>query len=414
MFGSKLSQGIKILHRNHLARGFTLVELLVAIAIIGVMVGLLLPAVQAAREAARRMSCSNNFKQIGLAAHNYHAAYDQLPIHGVGTTGGAVTDASADHVWRASIEVNRWRVSAFVGLLPFMEQQAIWEQVSNPLVNTLTATPPVFQAFGPTPQNAAYDPWVSEISTLRCPSDPGVGLPALGRTNYGVSLGDAYQGTSNGLRHHNMHRLDETQSIISNASMRGTFIPHQATNFRDFLDGTANTIMFGELATDLGDRSVLTQGQEGQPNEIGLTQNNPKLCEKYIDQTRPQFWMESIAPRVHVGGAWCRGMRWADFFPIFTAVHTILPPNSPICVGLNWANSAQVSPSSRHQGGAHVCMADGAFRFITSSIEAGNGNAPMVRNAPGQATAFPGAQSPYGLWGALGTRAMQEVIDGDF
>ncbi len=70
--------------RNRNRDAFTLVELLVVIAIIGVLVGLLLPAVQAAREAARRMSCSNNFKQIGLAIHNYHAAYDLLPIHGTG------------------------------------------------------------------------------------------------------------------------------------------------------------------------------------------------------------------------------------------------------------------------------------------------------------------------------------------
>ena len=66
--------------------GFTLVELLVVIAIIGILIGLLLPAVQAAREAARRMSCSNNFKQIGLGVHNYHSAYKQMPIHGVGPT----------------------------------------------------------------------------------------------------------------------------------------------------------------------------------------------------------------------------------------------------------------------------------------------------------------------------------------
>jgi prepilin-type N-terminal cleavage/methylation domain-containing protein len=330
---------------------FTLVELLVVIAIIGVMVGLLLPAVQAAREAARRMSCSNNFKQIGLAAHNYHAAYNHLPIHGVGTTHGAVTDTSADEVWRAHALVNRWRVSAFVGLMPFMEQQALWEQISNPLVNTLNATPPVFPAFGPTPQNAAYDPWVTEVSTLRCPSDPGVGLPALGRTNYGVSLGDAYQATSNGPRHANMHREDSNNAIISRATMRGAFVPHDKTGFRDFLDGTSNTIMFGELTTDLGDRDVRTQAQDGQPNEIGATQNNPMNCEKFVDPLRPRFWMNDISPKTHVGGAWCRGMRWADFYPIFTVVHTILPPNSHICVGLNWANSAQVSPSSRHQGG---------------------------------------------------------------
>jgi len=93
--------------------GFTLVELLVVIAIIGVMVGLLLPAVQSARESARRMSCGNNLKQLGLAFHNYHDTYKVFPAGLTGTNSGALS--------------NGGRLSPFVGLLPFIEQQPLMD-----------------------------------------------------------------------------------------------------------------------------------------------------------------------------------------------------------------------------------------------------------------------------------------------
>ncbi|MFG0254215.1 MAG: DUF1559 domain-containing protein, partial [Rhodopirellula sp. JB053] len=160
--------------------------------IIGVLVGLQFPAVQAAREAARRMSCSNNFKQIGLAIHNYHSAYDQMPIQGTGT------QSATDHwFWGDKDDGNLHRLSFLVGATPFIEQQALWEQISNPLIGRTdgtTADPggtTPWPAFGPTPEEIQYIPWSTELPAFRCPSDPGTGLPALGRTNYAACMGDS-------------------------------------------------------------------------------------------------------------------------------------------------------------------------------------------------------------------------------
>lgn len=176
--------------------GFTLVELLVVIAIIGVLVGLLLPAVQAAREAARRMSCSNNFKQIGLAIQNYHSAFKQLPRYGGGTDGlDKNKNVGTEPGWIRSGWHNSQALSARVALTPYFEQQTLWEQISTPTdfdgdgaIDFPAMGPyPTIQSYSPAyvtgASGANYEPWLTEIPTLRCPSDPGTGAPAAGRTN---------------------------------------------------------------------------------------------------------------------------------------------------------------------------------------------------------------------------------------
>lgn len=397
-------------------RGFTLVELLVVIAIIGVMVGLLLPAVQAAREAARRMSCGNNFKQLGLGIHNYHAAYNQVPNHGPGTS-----QPGSPIAWSApSIVSNGRRLSALVGLMPFIEQQALWEQISNPLLLGAPAPPTPWPAMGPTADNINYAPWTTNISTLRCPSDPGAGLPSLGRTNYAVCLGDAYSAMSLfGALGSTLEFVDATNAEESRANQRGVFKSQLKSSFRDILDGTANTIMMGEIATDLGDRDNRTRAVIG-PNSTPNLRNNPLLCtaQGWVDLARPRFWLSTIAEGGTGTGSMMstqqgRGFQWANTYLHHTAVFTVLPPNREICSSHHHVNVMQVGASSRHQGGVHVLMADGAVKFITDSIEAGNSSNGVVGRGFGGNRA-PGAPSPYGLWGALGTAAAKEVLPSEF
>lgn len=408
------------------SQGFTLVELLVVIAIIGVLVGLLLPAVQAAREAARRMSCSNNFKQIGLALHNYHSAYKQMPTHGTGTDSAGSSNApsfgntgASANWWANYSHNNAWRLSMLVGLTPFMEQQSVWESIVNPNQrdardDTVVYNPP-WPAMGPVPTQARYIAWSTEIPTLRCPSDPGVGLPSLGRTNYAACLGDSYFWSIRGPSQFNnpagTWQMTETNNYAqhSRAADRGMFVQHKDAKFRDVLDGLSNTIAMGEIATDLGDRDIRTIADHERTQANTLIRDNPSWCvdQNYIDPARPRFWVPGLATMNVTNG---RGYRWADHRVEMTGMHTILPPNAAICAQRNPGGTFMAPPSSRHQGGVHVLMGDGAVIFMTDSVEAGDARAPMVwRNGTGAAS--PGSPSPYGLWGALGTKASRETIE---
>ena len=107
-----------------------------------------------------------------------------------------------------------------------------------------------------------------------------------------------------------------------------------------------------------------------------------------------------------------RGYRWASGLQPYTAINTILAPNKETCMSLEDTTPGALPPSSRHQGGVHVWMGDGAVKFITDSIEAGNSLAGTVLDG-GMGARAPGSVSPYGLWGSLGTKASKEVIESD-
>ena len=417
--------------------GFTLVELLVVIAIIGILVGLLLPAVQAAREAARRMSCSNNFKQIGLAIHNYHSAYKQLPIHGAGTDSPGTPNAppfgnmgGSMNWWTTYSHSNSWRLSILVGLTPFMEQQSIWEQIVNP--NSEDATdpsanyaPPIsWPPMGPVPSQIRYKPWVTEVPTLRCPSDPGVGLPSLGRTNYGACLGDSYFWSIQGAMRMNnpvpnTRAPDNGWSQHDRAANRGVFSPHAERKFRDILDGLANTIMAGEFATDLGDNDIRTIGDQNRSQWINNIRDNPKYCfdQGLIDQDRPRFWDPAASSKRHIRGA--RPMAAVIDGRVTGWSTPGCIPSCHLTVRCVRNDSPVVEPSVLHQVGTREvatfswptvrwCSSPTPSKLATH-VAPWFGETACERRRLRQTV--PGSKSPYGLWGALGTRASNEVVE---
>ncbi|OYP34906.1 DUF1559 domain-containing protein [Rhodopirellula sp. MGV] len=418
--------------------GFTLLELLVVIAVIGILVGLLLPAIQAAREAARRMSCSNNFRQIALGVSQYHAAFDILPPHATGTFDNR----------NSANTTNQFRLSMFVSVTPFIGESAVWEQLSKPL---LGFKPPMdrsqttsddnaddfadefgesedgfldyemgmdygmgmieqerthtYPSMGPAPSVEIYDPWSIEIPWLRCPSDPGSGTGA-GQTNYAACLGDAIEGLDEGLWRYQNGQWSPSGKAQMEATGRGVFVPRMITSFDDVTDGLSNTILMGEICTDLGDKNIATTPSVNNGFKGGVL-DDVDFCRQQTDSMRPQFW--GVIP---AGAGIGRGQRWADAMPLMTGFNTILPPNRELCFGGAASTIGTLTASSRHQGGCHVALADGAISFLTDSIDNGtytNGGQGTV-TLGGQGDLAPGNPSVFGLWGTLGTRDQGELV----
>ncbi len=343
--------------------GFTLIELLVVIAIIAVLIALLLPAVQQAREAARRSQCKNNLKQLGLALHNYHDVFNTFPYREGGTS--LVPDNANNG------QNSNWgRGSGMIGLLPYIEQQALFNQIASPL--TINGT--TYPAFGPGPWQSAYDPWKAKIPALLCPSDGNHYNSTLGLTNYAFSAGDSVN--------------------VNTDSPRGIFGKRSRARMGDITDGSSNTIMMAERVFPMGANDI------GAVKFTSSVPTIPNDCRNAFNTSTRQYTSASDL-------GYYAGSRWADGGVAVSGFTTILPMNSPSCQGgssLHESRDGMYSAGSKHTGGAQALMGDGSVRFISENINTGNQSA-SANNVSGQ--------SPFGVWGALGSKNGGEIV-GEF
>ena len=319
-------------------RGFTLVELLVVIAIIGILVALLLPAVQAAREAARRMSCSNNMKNIALAFHNYHDTYKKFPLY-------------TNRVYGGSGWASHWEgFSAQTMILPFMEQAPLYDRISA----AIPTAPQAHEGWRVMP----YDPIRrTPIAAFVCPSTSSKSGVDRGNNSYAVCEGCA---------------LGWSTAQPNNNGVFGMETGLERS-MSDINDGTSNTILMGEIL--LGDhdngfyrpgdvvRGIAYSGLQYFPQTNALY--NPAEVEAYGVACQAAIGNHHS----HAGREWIAGM------PYQTVFNTMAPPNwryptCQTCTGCGWMDSSGVFPSrSNHPGIGMHALADGSVTAIPSTID---------------------------------------------
>lgn len=387
-------------------RGFTLIELLVVIAIIATLVAILLPAVQQAREAARRSTCKNNLKQFGIALHNYHDTYNVLPPRqsgwGTGTNGSGVGAAQrgSSGLW-----------SAHIFLMPFMEQGAAYDAIMSLRTDRMKPFDPFFVSGSHTNSAGATTQMSSPGSPLyNCPSDGTQADPVrperttVGSLNsYYYSAGDSYAA---GWTYLTTAAAAGGPYNLTAQPTRGMFGALLCYRFADVQDGLSNTIAMGE-------RERANAPLRAKGLVYPLTPfNNPAQCAASYNRATREFVGDCYAAVAGTGDSQ-PGFRGLAGNAFFAAVSTTLPPNSASCLdsttvysGNHHYGNVVNSISSSHKGGAQVLMGDGAVRFVSENIDAGN----QAANLPAPDSS---SETPYGVWGRLGTRSGGEVV-GDF
>jgi prepilin-type N-terminal cleavage/methylation domain-containing protein/prepilin-type processing-associated H-X9-DG protein len=318
-----------VTHRNR--RGFTLIELLVVIAIIGVLIALLLPAVQSAREAARRAQCTNNLKQIGLAVHNYADTWGSFPM---GEMPGGL--------------------SPQVGILPFMEQTQIYDSFNFNLGQRWIWTQPATLTVGRT-----------RVSGYLCPSEIYTEYASdvfqFWASNYAWNSGTWYPRTQtwDGLFGRSYGRNNSTETTIGGLPNNSL----SAITFGSIKDGTSNTLLCAEVANGplvvgAARTKVSDCFQASGLSNTSTVQEAVTACNQVDWTTGPIPWGGSWRFK---GYAWVEGSIWRNWF------NSIRTPNQTCCRPSDWWFIMKPA-SSYHPGGANAVMADGSVKFFKESI----------------------------------------------
>ena len=297
-------------------RGFTLIELLVVIAIIAILIALLLPAVQQAREAARRMSCKSNMRQLGIALHNYADVHRAFPMNRTGKT------------------YYNW--SGLAMIAPYIEEANLYNMLDFDEAPYTTVVGGTLRADGTANLEAAQ----SVVEVFLCPSDPAgvISDENYGPTNYMFNVGSG--------------RVNDGAIGSSGGEPDGISYEASSVRFADIIDGTSNTIAISESTIGLGGSKA--------PYETTVRQHirSSSYFPACVATAADDVWYGDR------GESWIKGS-----FP-FAAMTIHFTPNweGGDCLTGN-STQALMGPRSYHTGGAHILLCDGHVRFISDSID---------------------------------------------